>query len=210
MVVPLTMPEHAPDRLAAQALAQGPHERDAAGHRRLEQQVPPGRVGGGEQLGADVGQQLLVGRDDRLAVLAARSRISSRAGSMPPMTSTTTSIVGVLDHRVGVAGEHGSGAGRRRARGTGCARRPGRPRAADRCGPRWRRPARATSCDQRRARRCRSRARRPARRCRSPRSARVSLMPPAQGPSFDTRRRRSSSTQRWVRVRPSGSRSSPS
>ena len=32
--------------------------------------------------------------------------ISSRAGSMPPMTSTTRSIVGVVDHGAGVVGEH--------------------------------------------------------------------------------------------------------
>ena len=64
--------EHAADRLAAEALAQGPDDRDAAGDGRLEEQIAAGRVGGGEQLGADVGEQLLVGRDDRLAVLAAR------------------------------------------------------------------------------------------------------------------------------------------
>ena len=72
LVVPLTIPITRRDRLAAQALAQRAHDRDAAGDGGLEQQVDAGVVGGGVQLGADVGQQLLVRRDDRLAVLAAR------------------------------------------------------------------------------------------------------------------------------------------
>ncbi len=38
-------PHHAGDRLAAQALAQGPDDRDAAGDRGLEQQVDAGCVG---------------------------------------------------------------------------------------------------------------------------------------------------------------------
>ena len=75
--MPLTMPSTRRIGSPREALAQGPDERDAAGHRRLEEQVPAGRVGGGEQLGADVGQQLLVGRDDRLAVLQ-RGRGSAR------------------------------------------------------------------------------------------------------------------------------------
>ena len=60
------------DVLAGQRLAQRAHDRDAAGHRRLEQQVDPGRLGRGEQLGAVVGQQLLVGGDHRLAGLQRR------------------------------------------------------------------------------------------------------------------------------------------
>ena len=67
LVVPLTMPITrrigSPRRLSRSAA----HERDAAGDGGLEQQVDAGVVGGGEQLGADVGEQLLVGRDDRLA-----------------------------------------------------------------------------------------------------------------------------------------------
>ena len=59
---------HAADRLAAQALAQRADQRDAAGDGGLEQQVDAGVVGGGVQLGADVGEQLLVRGDDRLAV----------------------------------------------------------------------------------------------------------------------------------------------
>ena len=56
------------DGLAGERLAQRPDERDAAGDRRLEQEVDAGGVGRGEELGADVGEQLLVGGDDRLAV----------------------------------------------------------------------------------------------------------------------------------------------
>ena len=59
-------PHHAADRLADQRLAQRADEGDAPGDGGLEEQVDPRLVGGGEQLGADVGQQLLVGGDDRL------------------------------------------------------------------------------------------------------------------------------------------------
>ena len=60
---------HPADALAGERLAQRPDERDAAGDRRLEEQVDAGAVGRLEQLGADVGEQLLVGGDDRLAGL---------------------------------------------------------------------------------------------------------------------------------------------
>ena len=64
------------------------------------------------------------------------SRIRVRAGSMPPMTSTTTSTLGIGDHRVGVGGQDAVGRPGRRVPGTGCAppRRPAR--GAGRCGPR--------------------------------------------------------------------------
>ena len=66
-------PHHARDRFAAQALAKHPDDGDAAGDGGFEQQVDTGVVADPEQLGADVGQQLLVGGDDRLAA-AQRSR----------------------------------------------------------------------------------------------------------------------------------------
>ena len=86
--------------------------------------------------------------------------ISSRAGSMPPITSTTRSIVGSSTTAWASRVRTPVGAGRRRARGPGCARRPA-PTSR-------RRPVRASivvclPVDQlRRAprRRCRSRARR--------------------------------------------------
>ena len=55
------------DRFTAQALAQGPHDRNAPGDGRLEEQVDAGLLGNLEQLDPDVGQQLLVGGDHWLA-----------------------------------------------------------------------------------------------------------------------------------------------
>ena len=64
---PVDDAHHPRDRLAAQALAQRPHDRDAPGDCRLEEQVDAGLLGDLEQLDADVGEQLLVGGDHRLA-----------------------------------------------------------------------------------------------------------------------------------------------
>ena len=63
---------HPVDPVAGERLPQRPEERDAPADRRLEQQVDVGGDGRLEQLGADVGQQLLVGADDRLARRAGR------------------------------------------------------------------------------------------------------------------------------------------
>ncbi len=57
------------DALAGERLAQRPDERDATRHGCLEQQVDAGLLGGREQVRADVGQQLLVAGDHRLARL---------------------------------------------------------------------------------------------------------------------------------------------
>ena len=54
-------------RLGRQRLPQGPDERDGPGHCCFEQQIHARIVGRREQLGAVVGQQLLVGGHDRLA-----------------------------------------------------------------------------------------------------------------------------------------------
>ena len=59
---------HPLDRLTAQALTQRPDHGDTPGYRRLEQEVDTHFVGRGEQFGADIGEQFLVGGDDRLAV----------------------------------------------------------------------------------------------------------------------------------------------
>ncbi len=59
-------PHHTGDGLAAQALAQRTDDGDAAGHGRLEEQIDTGFVADAEQFCSDVGQQLLVGGDDRL------------------------------------------------------------------------------------------------------------------------------------------------
>ena len=102
------MPMTRGDALARERLAQRSHQRDAAGDRRLEQQVDARRLGRVEQLLAEVREQLLVGGDTGLPDFSA-VRISRRAGSMPPMTSTTTSIVGIGHDRLGVVGEHARG-----------------------------------------------------------------------------------------------------
>ena len=63
LVVPLTMPITRCRRSPASDSRSGPDERDAAGHRGLEQQVDARASARGlEQLGADVGEQLLVAR----------------------------------------------------------------------------------------------------------------------------------------------------
>ena len=96
---------HPPDRLAAQALAQRADERDAAGDRGLEQQVDAGVVGRGVELGADVGEQLLVRRDDGLAL---RERGGDElAGRLDPADDLDDEVDRrVVDHAVRVPGEH--------------------------------------------------------------------------------------------------------
>ena len=84
--------------------------------------------------------------------------ISSRAGSMPPITSTTRSIVGLLTtayvSRVSTPSGRATSRGRR-----GCARRPRRSPGGRRCGPRSP-PAGGRRARRTRRRRCRSRGRR--------------------------------------------------
>ena len=94
MVVPLTMPITRRMRSPASDSRSGRISGMPPRDRRLEQEVDAGALGRLEQLRADVGEQLLVRGDHRLAGLAAPSRISARAGSMPPITSTTTSTSG--------------------------------------------------------------------------------------------------------------------
>ena len=97
--------DDAPDRLAAEALAQRPHERDAAGDRGLEEQVDAVVVGGVEQLDADVGQQLLVGGDDRLAGGQRRGdQLACRLDAADDLDDDVDGGIG--DDVVGVAGEH--------------------------------------------------------------------------------------------------------
>ena len=54
------------DPFAGEGLAQRPDERDAAGHRGLEEQVDPGVAGCVPKLAPVVGEQLLVGGDNGL------------------------------------------------------------------------------------------------------------------------------------------------
>ena len=80
MVVPLTMPSTRVIRSPTSDSRSGPDERDAAGDRRLEEQVDAGGVGRLEQLGAVVGQQLLVAGDHRL--LGCQRGEDQRAGRL--------------------------------------------------------------------------------------------------------------------------------
>ena len=104
-MVPFTMPITRCDRLAAQALAQGADQRDATGDGRLEQQVDAGAVGSRVQLGADVGQQLLVGGDDRLAVGERRGdQLASRLDAADDLDDQVDRRIG--DDGVRIAGQH--------------------------------------------------------------------------------------------------------
>ena len=58
---------HTSDAFAGERFSQWPDQRDAPGDGRFEEQVDTGVVRGAEQLGADVGEQFLVGRDHGLA-----------------------------------------------------------------------------------------------------------------------------------------------
>ena len=95
---------HAVDPLAGQRLPQRPDERDPAGHRGLEQQVDPGRAGCVPQLAPWLASSSLLAVTTGLPLRRACST-RSRVGEMPPMTSTTTSIVGSVTILTGVGGE---------------------------------------------------------------------------------------------------------
>ena len=96
------------DGLAPQALAQHPHDGDAAGHGRFEQEVPVGGGGGGEQLGADVGQQLLVGGDDGLA--GGEGGEDQLTGGLDAADHLDHDVdVGIRHHGGAVTGEHAFG-----------------------------------------------------------------------------------------------------
>ncbi len=98
-------PHHTGDRLAAQALAQHADDRDAAGNGGFEQQVDTGVVADTEQLGADVGQQLLVGGDDRFArTQRVGDELARRLDAADHFDDEVDARV--RHHGVGVAGEH--------------------------------------------------------------------------------------------------------
>jgi hypothetical protein len=92
------------DPLAGQGLPQRADERDAAADRRLEQQVDARGLGGREQLGAVVGQQLLVGADHGLARPDGRQR--QLAGRLDAADGLDHDVdAGVVDDLGGVDGE---------------------------------------------------------------------------------------------------------
>ena len=97
--------QHSSDRFAVQALAQRPHDRDATGYCRFEEEVATSCVGGGVELGADVGEQLFVRGDDRLAVGERfEDQLTSRFDSTDRFDDDVD--VGIGHHGVGITGEY--------------------------------------------------------------------------------------------------------
>ncbi len=95
---------HPADGLTDQRFAQDPDERDAARHRGLEEQVPPGLGGCLEQLGSVVGEELLVAGDDRLTV--GQRGQDQFAGGLDAADHLDDDVdVGIVDDRAGVGGE---------------------------------------------------------------------------------------------------------
>ena len=90
-MVPLTIPKTLAISVDAEALLDHADDRDHAGDRRLEAQLDAGLAGDREELVAVLGEQLLVGGDDRLARPAARRARSRAPGSVPPISSTIRS-----------------------------------------------------------------------------------------------------------------------
>ena len=104
-MVPLTMPSTRLHLVAGQRLAQRAEQRDRAGDRGLEVEVDAGLGGRGVQRRAVLGEQRLVGGDDRLA--RARSAASmQRAGRLDPADHLDDDVdVVARDQRGGVGGE---------------------------------------------------------------------------------------------------------
>ncbi len=102
--MPFDDPHHPVDPVAGQRLAQRPHQRDATGDGRLEQEVDARALGRLEELLAEVGEQLLVRGDDGLAGL---QRLDDQlAGGLDPADHLDDDVdVGVADDRVRVVGE---------------------------------------------------------------------------------------------------------
>ncbi len=112
LVVPLTMPMTRRMRSPASDLAQGPDERDATPDGRFEQEVDAGRGRGLEELGAVVGQQLLVAGDDRLARLDGGE--DEGAGRLDAADDLHDHVdLGIDHHRLGIVGQAVVGHGHR-------------------------------------------------------------------------------------------------
>ena len=99
---------HTGDALADERVAQHPDQRDAAGDRRLEGKVDAVGSSQGEQLLADIGDELLVGRHDRLA--CTQSGADQVAGRLDAAHRFHHHVHVVGHHqRLAVAGEHAVG-----------------------------------------------------------------------------------------------------
>ena len=116
LVVPLTMPITGGDLVADQGLPQRPDDRDGPGDGRLEVEVDPGLLGRGEQGGAVLGEQRLVGRDHRRAVVQRGQ--DQRPGGFDATDDLDHQVdVGPADQSLGVGGEQ-VGVDARRAGGS--------------------------------------------------------------------------------------------
>ena len=117
-------PHHPGHVLAGEGLPQGAHEGDAPGHRGLEEQVDACVLGGRRQLGAVVGQQLLVGGHHRLAgAQGGEGQLPGRLDAADDLDHQVD--VGVAGHRRGVGGEHAVGQGDATVAGEAAHRHPG-------------------------------------------------------------------------------------
>ena len=95
---------HASHRFAAQAFAQRANDRNATGDGGFEQEVDTSRVGGGEQLGAHVGEKFFVGGDHGLAV--GQSRGDEFASGFDTADHFDHEVdIGIGHHRMCIAGE---------------------------------------------------------------------------------------------------------
>ena len=102
---PVDDPHDPVDALAGERLPQRPDHGDSAADRGLEQQVDAGVVGRCEQLGAHIGEQLLVGGDDRLAGFDRVER--QLPGRLDPADDLHDHVdAGVRHHAGRVVGEH--------------------------------------------------------------------------------------------------------
>ena len=125
MVVPLTMPRIAVDRVGREVGRERPEDRDPAGDRRLEAERAPARAGDRLELRPVVGDDVLVGGHDRLAG-AERGR-DQRAGRLVAAHQLDDDVGLGVGHEVGrgIGQELRRDAARRAPRpGRGRRRRP--------------------------------------------------------------------------------------
>ena len=86
-----------------QAFAQRTHNRDATGNRSLKEEVAIGSVGCGIQLGTDIGEEFLVGCDDRFTVCqCSQNQFTCRLDAADRLDDDVD--VGVNDNAHGITG----------------------------------------------------------------------------------------------------------
>ena len=143
-MVPLTMPEHAGDPVTGQRLAQRAQQRDRAGDAGLVVEVDAGRAAASCSVGAVLGEQRLVGGDDRCPRRSAvQQQRPGRLDAADHLDDDVDVVAG--DQRGGVGGEQRRVDRQVAVRGRAGARRCRPARAAHRPGRRGRRPGRAAA-----------------------------------------------------------------